>query len=230
MIDFSGRHRWRRSQLFKLCAIVPRRIIRLLISSLRHSPKSFAEVGSLAKFAIRLFIEFRFAQFLCDAQQLGNDLRLATRRSKARTKPSEQATKAGAKAGYRTPFAHDLAASRRVATGMSIASPGLLVNEDCSPPDSPGTSSKPSRSGSLAQSSRRRITRLARTCFRSGPVRTGTTDDAGTQDTDAQPFSMPAWRKVCRERLNPFHRRAAVVARSVCRNSRCQTKELQCPI
>ncbi len=123
-----------------------------------------------------------------------------------------------------------LTASRRVASGMSIASPGLLVNEDCSPPDSPGTSSKPSRSGSLAQSSRRRITRLARTCFRSGPVRTGMTDDAETQDTDAQPISMPAWRKVRRERLNPFHRRAAVVARSVCRNSRCQTKELQCPI
>jgi hypothetical protein len=55
---------------FKLHASPPQREIYRLFNILRPSPKSFAGVNPHAKFAIRLFLEWRFAHFLCAAQEM----------------------------------------------------------------------------------------------------------------------------------------------------------------
>jgi hypothetical protein len=58
------------SKLFKLCANPAQRKIYMLFNILWQSPKSFAAVIPHAKFAIRLFLEWRFAYFLCGAQEI----------------------------------------------------------------------------------------------------------------------------------------------------------------
>jgi hypothetical protein len=58
------------SKLFKLCANLPRRKIYMFFNILWQSPKTFAAVNPHAKFAIRLFLEWRFAYFLCGAQEI----------------------------------------------------------------------------------------------------------------------------------------------------------------
>jgi hypothetical protein len=56
--------------LFKLRANLPKRKIWLFFSCLNRSLKFLAPVNSHAKVAIRLFLEWRFAHFLCGAQEM----------------------------------------------------------------------------------------------------------------------------------------------------------------
>jgi len=55
-------------KLFKLHANLPQREIYMFFNILRQTPKSSAAVNPHPKFAVRLFLEWRFAYFLCAAQ------------------------------------------------------------------------------------------------------------------------------------------------------------------
>jgi hypothetical protein len=70
MIGFQGRQRWRQRQLFKLRAKPLQCKIYIYFNSLCQSPNFLAGVYPHAKFAIRLFLELRFAYFLCAAQEI----------------------------------------------------------------------------------------------------------------------------------------------------------------
>jgi hypothetical protein len=80
MIGFEGRHQWRRHQLFKLRAKPLQRKNYIFFNILYQPPKFFAGANPHAKLAIRLFLELRFAYFLCAAQEVSkcpkNEFRL----------------------------------------------------------------------------------------------------------------------------------------------------------
>jgi hypothetical protein len=72
MIGFDGRHQWRQHKLFKLRAKLVQYKIYKFHKALPTMPQTFARRNPHGKFAIRLFIELRFAQFLCAAQELSS--------------------------------------------------------------------------------------------------------------------------------------------------------------
>jgi hypothetical protein len=61
-----------RAEPFKLRAKLAQCKICIIFNILCRSLKSFAAVSPHAKFAIRLFLEWRFAQTLCGAQDLSS--------------------------------------------------------------------------------------------------------------------------------------------------------------
>ena len=62
MVIFDGRHQWRRHELFKLRASLLRCKIYIYFNGLYALPETFAGANSHGKFAIRSFLELRFAQ------------------------------------------------------------------------------------------------------------------------------------------------------------------------
>jgi hypothetical protein len=74
MIGFDGRHQWRQHQLFKLRANLLQCKIHIYFNDLYALLEIFAGDNSHEKFAIRSFLEFRFAQFLCGAQELSRSV------------------------------------------------------------------------------------------------------------------------------------------------------------
>jgi hypothetical protein len=72
MIGFDGRHQWRQHRLFKRHAKLLRCKIRIYFNNLPELPEIFAGSPSHGKFAIRSFLELRFAQLLCAAQEMSS--------------------------------------------------------------------------------------------------------------------------------------------------------------